>query len=85
MLLVWTNKRTPGLRADLFVPIMTVTLEIELQVSPTPQLVKRGGDLTYTGPMEAGMIAGILWFQGTFAQFLVLYKSWERTIFSQTF
>ena len=74
MLLVWTNKRTPGLRA-----------EIELQVSPTPQLVKRGGDLTYTGPMEAGMIAGFLWFQGTFAQFLVLYKSWERRIFSQTF
>ena len=36
---------------------------------PTPQLGKRGGDLTYTGPMEAGMIAGFLWFQGTFAQF----------------
>ena len=48
---------------------MTVTLEIELQVPPTPQLVKRGVDLTYTGPMEAGMIAGFLWFQGTFAQF----------------
>ena len=60
MLLVWTNKRAPGLRAYLFVPIMTVTLEIDLQVSPTPQLVKRGGDLTYTGPMEAGMIAGFL-------------------------
>ena len=85
MLLVWTNKRTPGLRADLFVPIMTVTLEIELQVPPTPQLGKRGGDLTYTGPMEVGMIASFLWFQGTFAQFLVLYKSWERRIFSQTF
>ena len=42
MLLVWTYKRTPDLRADLFVPIMTVTLEIELQVPPTPQLVKRG-------------------------------------------
>ena len=36
---------------------------------PTPQLVKRGVDLTYTGPMEAGMIAGFLWFQGTFPQF----------------
>ena len=36
---------------------------------PTPQLVKRGEDLTFTGPMEAGMIAGFLWFQGTFAQF----------------
>ena len=69
MLLVWTNKRTPGLRAGLFVPIITVTMEIELQVPPTPQLVKRGVDLTYTGPMEAGMIAGFLWFQGTFAQF----------------
>ena len=69
MLLVWTNKGTPGLIPDLFVPIMTVTLEIELQVPPTPQLVKRGVDLTYTGPMEAGMIAGSLWFQGTFAQF----------------
>ena len=42
---------------------------IELQVPPTPQLVKRGVDLTYTGPMEAGMIAGFLWFQGTFPQF----------------
>ena len=41
---------------------------IELQVPPTPQLVKRGVDLTYTGPMEAGMIAGFLWFQGTFLQ-----------------
>ena len=69
MLLVWTNERTPGLRAGLFVPIMTVTMEIELQVPPTPQLVKRGVDLTYTGPMEARMIAGFLWFQGTFAQF----------------
>ena len=52
-----------------FVPIMTVTMEIELQVPLTPQLVKRGVDLTYTGLMEAGMIAGFLWFQGTFAQF----------------
>ena len=48
---------------------------------PTPQLVKRGEDLTFTGPMEAGMISGFLWFQGTFAQFFVLYKSWERGIF----
>ena len=45
MLLVWTNKRTPDLRADFFVPITTVTLEIELQMPPTPQLVKRGEDL----------------------------------------
>ena len=52
---------------------------------PTFQLGKRGGDLTYTGPMEAGMIAGFLWFQGTFAQFLVLYKSWERRIFQPDF
>ena len=39
---------------------MTVTLEIELQVPPTPQLVKRGEDLIFTGPMEV----------------LVVYKSW---------
>ena len=29
MLLLGTNQRTPGLRADFFVPVMTVTLEIE--------------------------------------------------------
>ena len=52
---------------------------------PTPQLVKRGEDLIFTGPMEAGMIGGFLWFHGTFAQFLVVYKSWEGRIFSQTF
>ena len=40
MLLVLTNKGTVGLRADFLVLIMTVTLEIELQVPSTPQLVK---------------------------------------------
>ena len=45
---------------------------------PTPQLVKRGEDLTFTGPMEAGMVVGFLWFQGSFAQFLVVYKFWEK-------
>ena len=45
---------------------------------PTPQLVKRGEDLTFTGPMEAWMVGGFLWFQGTFAQFLVVYKSWKK-------
>ena len=24
------------------------------------------------------MVDGFLWFQGTFAQFLVVYKSWEK-------
>ena len=41
---------------------------------PTPQLVKRGEDLTFTGPMEAGMVVDFLWFQGTFAQFLVVIQ-----------
>ena len=31
------------------------------------------------------MIIGFLWFQGTFAQLLVVYKSWKRRMFSQTF
>ena len=31
------------------------------------------------------MIVGFLWFQGTFAQLLVVYKSWKRRMFSQTF
>ena len=41
---------------------------------PTPQLVKRGEDLTFTVPMEAGMVVDFLWFQGTFAQFLVVIQ-----------
>ena len=31
---------------------------------PTPQLVRRGEDLTFTSPMEAGMVGGFLWFSG---------------------
>ena len=36
---------------------------------PTPQLVKRGSGSYLYRPMEAGMIAGFLWFQGAFLQF----------------
>ena len=50
---------------------------IELQVLPTPQLVKRGEDLTFTGPMEAGMVVDFLWFQATFVQFLVVIQVLE--------
>ena len=45
MPLGWTKKGTPGLRVDFFVPIMTVTPEIELQLPPTPQLKGRGSCL----------------------------------------
>ena len=62
MLLGWTKKGTPGLRVDLFVPIMTVTPEIELQLPPTPQLKGRGSYLYM--PREP------------WSSFLVVYKSW---------
>ena len=62
MLLVLTNKGTPGLRVDLFVPIMTVTPEIELQLPPTPQLKGRRSYLYM--PREPC------------SSCLVVYKSW---------
>ena len=75
MLLVLTNKGTPGLRANFFCPYHDSYPGIELQVPPTPQLVKRGEDLTFTGPMEAGMIGDFLWFQGNLCPVFVVYKS----------
>ena len=41
---------------------MKFTPKIQLQVAPTPQLVTRGEDLTFPGPIEAGVVGGFLFF-----------------------
>ena len=41
---------------------MTFTPKLQLQVAPSPELVTRGEDLAYLGPIEAGVVCDFLCF-----------------------
>ena len=51
-----THMYTPAHNRHVFDPIMSFAIQIQLQVAPPPHLVTGGEDLSYPGPVEAGVI-----------------------------
>ena len=63
ILLDMTRKSTICLRLNLFVPIMSFL--IQLQVAPPHQLVTGAEDLTYPGPVEPGVVRDGFLYSGS--------------------